>query len=869
MKKVMALRLLWGTLFFSLISASPVLSMMSQNIPPVKLQDKKEPTAHEILLRYVAVMRDLKKRVLEKEDEELDRKWDKYFEGKSLDDLRGDLEKTVTGKVLVNLSLKQLSMRTLEDTLVSHLEELESMISRNANYLPIDGTKMGEPGFSEILKKRKKEVERLQSIDVNNLNKIIKKMIENEIKYKDEYYVFYTSVKGTVRLLFDVMSEFSSYFSIDSFYDKLKLRDSDKNMQKYFNSMDEYIKEFLKNGDDHSDFARQTLISTRLSIVSSPGDAGESTLFYFLTNNNQIDPSTTVLKSLLSKFLRGKNIDDRVTQYLKLSEKIGRYQNSSIIQIFIKKNEATNLAYPCRMFGIPAYPSPDNTGRSLISDFILYFLNEPSSKLDSDNDPFYSLQARVLMNMEKFLDPNIVKIKIFDAKNIYKTAGQDIEPKNDTSGLKPLSKLVQEDVVYYLEHASKEEREQNKLESLKDIMKAGEEIERLSPPTESSKKYEDPEFQGLGRVVPNAWKPQTGDEQKLWDEMQQEVFNVTKEEIEGLEPGKKVKFDDLLNHFKKFGIYITRGNKKLNDGEIVQVLGLMLKNNHMDDLVELYIELKKVSELENIVMPGDLVLLNIDKTILNSALLNLGPKLSHLVKNWRMSNPASQGEKKIQVVLLLERSSEFENKVREQFNQLGFPNDVDIVFAPNSSKDNASTKGIALLHHLTQLSQMPKRIIMVDPHIENLKDVQHKLKINKTYNNIPLLLFKMQGDDLEERLQLMRELEKPPLELIHILENITWVEDKKIGGKWIEAPFTARDVVERVKGSTIIYKIEFLKTNEGFQLISEIINQLNEHIIPKDADFSLYDRKNPESGINKLLIASYASGLKAISDSKR
>ncbi len=581
MKKVMTLRLLWGTLFFSLISPAPVLSMMSQNIPHIKLQEKKEPTSNEMLLRHVAVIRDLKKRILEKEDEDFDRKWDKYFEGKSLDDLRGDLEKTVTGRILINLSLKELDQpKTLDEVLEEHLINVKN-----------------QPFVSPVT-------------NLEELKKMARTWIENEIKFGDEYYVFYSSLKGSVKLLFDAMSEFSGYFSIDPFHDLLKLRIVGLDKQKYFNSMDNYIRKFEEEGGtDHSQFARQTQVSARLSFLADPVDWSESSLGFFIRNENQSDPSKEILYILLNKFLNSVDAHNRVGEYLKLLGNTGVYQAASMMQIFIKKNEANSLVYPAVPMGRPiGSPIP-------LSNCISIYLETPLNELHPLFDPYHSMQARILMNMEKFLDPNIVKIKIFGGGNIFNNLPKPTLSGKNILDIKSLPQLVQEDLLYYLEYASKGEREQNKLESLEVIMKAGEEVERHFSSTESSEMYEDPEFQGLGRVVPNAWKPS--------------------------------------------------------------------------------------------------------------------------------------------------------------------------------------------------------------------------------------------------------------LELIRMLENITWVEDKKIEGKWIEAPFTARDVVEHVKGSTIIYKIEFLKTNEGLQLIAEIINKLNEHLIPKDADFSLYDRQNPEAGINKLLIATYAAGLKAISDSKK
>lgn len=192
--------------------------------------------------------------------------------------------------------------------------------------------------------------------------------------------------------------------------------------------------------------------------------------------------------------------------------------------------------------------------------------------------------------------------------------------------------------------------------------------------------------------------------------------------------------------------------------------------------------LKNVSDLETIILPGDLVLFDIDDTILKMGkeghiILNLDPKVAPLIDNWRKNYPPSEKKNQIQVAFLTARPSGYEQETRKQLTELGFPKDIDIIFAPNRHEisEKIPTKGKELLSYLKQSSQLPKRIIMVDDLKLNLVDVKNALSQDENSNKIPLKLF--------QRLPRHKLYESVDNGMIFpaTLDHLIWTENR-IGG---------------------------------------------------------------------------------------
>lgn len=159
--------------------------------------------------------------------------------------------------------------------------------------------------------------------------------------------------------------------------------------------------------------------------------------------------------------------------------------------------------------------------------------------------------------------------------------------------------------------------------------------------------------------------------------------------------------------------------------------------------------------------PGDWIFLDIDQTLLktskdrygpDSIIIDLDPKVAPVIKNMLESYSASEvPEKQIHVILLTARDSKYEQQTRDQLVQIGFPGDIEIIFAPNlkTAEGKVITKGNALEDRLQ--GNNPKRIIIVDDLKENLIDIQKSLSNSTDLQKIPLILFhKLVGHKMYE-----------------------------------------------------------------------------------------------------------------------
>ncbi|MBA3813692.1 MAG: NUDIX domain-containing protein [Alphaproteobacteria bacterium] len=166
------------------------------------------------------------------------------------------------------------------------------------------------------------------------------------------------------------------------------------------------------------------------------------------------------------------------------------------------------------------------------------------------------------------------------------------------------------------------------------------------------------------------------------------------------------------------------------------------------------IMVKNLSEMDKtagvVVQPGDWVVSDIDKTILNQGsganeeILNLDPKFVEMVKSWQELNAQeSNPSKHITILFLTARKLKNEEKTREQLKRLGFSENIEIIFAPNDKSFGGKipTKGKALINRLEGATKsMPRRLIMIDDLKENLINIYDTFQNDITYKNIPLKL---------------------------------------------------------------------------------------------------------------------------------
>lgn len=534
------------------------VSLMAPSISadPTQMSSKKsyksELSKNSPLLSHVESVKAIKGREYQKGQEEFEKKWTLFFKGKTLDELKEHLKKTITGSRLISESesLKKsiddslatiVTQRTpIPDVINKGFEEETSQEARK--HMPNDVLFSGqteqliwlrEREIHRILERNKREEEYLDKItkkwiedqgskEQKRLYALSRKWIENEIKYSDDYIVLYHASKGTIRFLYDVITEFFNVLSMTSSHGLLKLRSEESD---FGINIDQYMDKFAneKKGD-HSDFGRQTQISTNFSFLE--GNPAESALAFFMSDSNISDNSAAALRSFLKSKLKDDHlVDQRYAKYMELAGTI-LHQGASMLQIAIKKDHVNSLAYLSKPGGIPIFWVRDESNDKLrldsrsqewkkirnemfnkssdkevslvsINTYISQFLDplNPDRSYFNEIQKNTEIQARLLMK-EDFFNPNFVKMHI--------VTYADLPAEEIASYRQKLRVLVQEDVAYYLAHTPKDETGKHKLDTFKDFVDKGQEFKDSLPPPilPKSKEYQDDEpYKGVGKVV--------------------------------------------------------------------------------------------------------------------------------------------------------------------------------------------------------------------------------------------------------------------------------------------------------------------------------------------------------------------------------
>lgn len=158
--------------------------------------------------------------------------------------------------------------------------------------------------------------------------------------------------------------------------------------------------------------------------------------------------------------------------------------------------------------------------------------------------------------------------------------------------------------------------------------------------------------------------------------------------------------------------------------------------------------LKNVSALQEIVRPGDLVILDLDETLgrRGASGMNLDPRAPDLVKDWLKSYPEAEKEKQVRVLFLTANFDQ--ERGREALIQAGFPENLGMIIALNdqAAQGKGATKGRKLIEGLRKAEKKngrPKRIIMVDNLADTLEDIRQALKTSE-FSKITYLPFQKQ-----------------------------------------------------------------------------------------------------------------------------
>lgn len=157
-----------------------------------------------------------------------------------------------------------------------------------------------------------------------------------------------------------------------------------------------------------------------------------------------------------------------------------------------------------------------------------------------------------------------------------------------------------------------------------------------------------------------------------------------------------------------------------------------------DDLPN-YVEMNDLTKMYEIVKKGDLVVFDIDKTLMNvgsdkyvDGVMSLCPTMRDMVNVWLLSD--------IGVIILTARRHTFEEATTKQLKDIQMDG-ILVLHAPNDN--HKSIKGITLESYIESLTVKPKRVVFADDMRKNHTDVKKHIKL-------PIIhILKIQGQIIE------------------------------------------------------------------------------------------------------------------------
>jgi hypothetical protein len=242
---------------------------------------------------------------------------------------------------------------------------------------------------------------------------LINSTIKNEIKFKNDYYVFY-HVQHLEFLLFqDLFKDFYKLFSKKTLKDFFMLRTPNQDNAK-FKTISNFLKFYSNNNkikqkyfDYHAKISN-LLLSVNPSLFGNEF-CGESNLTYFFTQDSIYREIMPFIKSIFSFY----KIDYLFEKYKKEIKKLRnllfesqKYKTELLLQIFIPKNKIGKLVYRAYKYGKPYYKNQSKS--NLASADLNIYQNNSFYFAANDLDKIISLdkmQFKLLIN-DKVLNPD-------------------------------------------------------------------------------------------------------------------------------------------------------------------------------------------------------------------------------------------------------------------------------------------------------------------------------------------------------------------------------------------------------------------------------------------------------------------------------
>ena len=268
------------------------------------------------------------------------------------------------------------------------------------------------PGLRNVLNSYNYKIDKIGHEFFKELFEVI---ISKEMEFKDDFYVFYHGQKREFMLIQDLYQGLYEWMYKKAFRDFVMLRIPDKDFSK-FESVKEFLRKYIVNGkismwnfDDDSDI-KKILLSVNPSLFGNSYSAGECTFYYFLNSSNASFLDTSFLVKNVFDFFKLENcFDMHKNEIEELSKLLSAFEESKtgiLLQIFIPKALANDIAYRCRPWGLLYH---DNVKKPETYD-VAADLCEYQSKNTLDDYAFDSTQFRLLMNKAMLDSQSGVKI---------------------------------------------------------------------------------------------------------------------------------------------------------------------------------------------------------------------------------------------------------------------------------------------------------------------------------------------------------------------------------------------------------------------------------------------------------------------------
>ena len=257
---------------------------------------------------------------------------------------------------------------------------------------------------------------KISEIGLNFFKSLLKSVIQNEIKFKDDYYVFYHGQPRDFALMQDIYNGLYNIFYKKNIHDFVMLRIPSEN-QARFETVVDFLRYYIKNGEifraadfDLQSHTKYLLLSVNPSLFGNTFGSGCSSLEYFLCSTGCTFVDTSDLVERTFEFFSLQDVfyknQFEIKELQELLAALEKEKTGLLQQIFVPKKMVDLIAYRSWPLGSLYYEDKYPEKHPVSID-----LNDYESNKSSDDFNFDITQFRLLMS-GPMLDPQS-GVKIF------------------------------------------------------------------------------------------------------------------------------------------------------------------------------------------------------------------------------------------------------------------------------------------------------------------------------------------------------------------------------------------------------------------------------------------------------------------------